>query len=67
MENEKPNTPRKPKCTVRGSLRGGFAMCGYVITGGEFCSLKPGECSLQEGGTLDAAKGVLTFARVRRG
>ena len=31
------------------ALRGGRAMCGYVIVGGEFCSLKPGEYNLQEG------------------
>ena len=52
MENE------KLKCTVRGSLRGGRAMCGYVIVGGEFCSLKPGECNLQAGANPDAANGV---------
>ena len=52
MENE------KPKCTVRGSLRGGRAMCGYVIVGGEFCSLKPGECNLQDGAKPAAANGV---------
>lgn len=52
MENE------KPKCTVRGSLRGGRAMCGYVIVGGEFCSLKHGECNLQEGANPEASNGV---------
>jgi hypothetical protein len=37
----------KPKCTVKGSLHDGRAMCGYVIVGGVFCSLKQGECNLQ--------------------
>ena len=52
MDNE------KQKCTVRGSLRGGRAMCGYVIVGGEFCSLKPGECNLQEGANPEDSNGV---------
>lgn len=52
----------KPKCMVRGSLRGGRAMCGYVIVGGEFCSLKPGECNLQEGAAPEAANGVQAAA-----
>lgn len=52
----------KSKCTVRGSLRGGRAMCGYVIVGGEFCSLKPGECNLQAGAKLGAANGVQVAA-----
>ena len=56
MKNE------KPKCTVRGSLRGGRAMCGYVIVGGEFCSLKHGECNLQEGAKPEASNGVLADA-----
>jgi hypothetical protein len=52
MENE------KPKCTVRGSLRGGRAMCGYVIVGCEFCSLEHGSCNLQAGAKPEAANGV---------
>lgn len=52
----------KPKCTVRGSLRGGKAMCGEVIVGGEFCSLNPGECNLQEGVKPGSANGVQAAA-----
>jgi hypothetical protein len=52
MENE------KPKCTVRGSLHGGCAMCGYVIVGGELCSLKRGECNLQDSAEPGAANGI---------
>lgn len=47
-----------PKCIVRGSLRGGRAMCGYVIVCGEFCSLKPGECNLQDCAENGEANGV---------
>lgn len=61
MENE------KPKCTVRGSLLGGRAMCGYVIVGGVFCSLKPGGCNLQEGSKPEAANGVIAAVDVEKG
>lgn len=37
-------------------------MCGYVIVGGEFCSLKAGECNLQDGATPHAANGVQAAA-----
>jgi len=52
----------KPKCTVRGALNGGRAMCGYVIVGGVFCSLKQGECNLQVGSKPAAANGVQAAA-----
>lgn len=57
MENE------KPKCTVRGALHGGRAMCGYVIVGGKYCSLKPGECKLQEGAKPETSNSVVDEAR----
>lgn len=47
----------KIKCTVRGSLHGGRAMCGYVTVGCQFCSLKRGECNLQEGTKSAEANG----------
>ena len=34
---------RMPRCAVGGVLHGGRAMCGDVITGGEFCG-HAGEC-----------------------
>lgn len=37
-------------------------MCGYVIVGGEFCSLKAGECNLQDGAVPHAANGVQAAA-----
>lgn len=52
----------KPKCTVNGSLHGGRAMCGFVIVGGVFCSLKQGECNLQAGIKPSAANGVKAAA-----
>jgi len=52
----------KPKCTVRGSLRGGRAMCGHVIVGGVFCGIAHGECNLQEGAEPENANGVLAHA-----
>jgi hypothetical protein len=51
-------TNEKPRCSVNGSLRGGRAMCGYIIVGGTYCSLKPGECNLQEGALKDQASGI---------
>ena len=45
------------KCTVRGQLYGGRAMCGEVTVGCEYCGLKRGECNLQEGAEPGAADG----------
>lgn len=65
MEND------KPKCTVRGALRGDRDKCGYVLDGNELCSLKHGECNLQAGVAQGAANGVLAdtkwFRKVRAG
>lgn len=33
----------KPKCKVNGSLAGGRAMCGSIITGGIYCG-DEGDC-----------------------
>jgi hypothetical protein len=49
---------QKIECTVGGVLKNGRAMCGYILVGCQYCSLKLGECNLQKGMEHGVANGA---------